>query len=461
MSFSAFSELAALPFFDRGFFEQTPNWVSLWEEWATEGPAVLLESSGQPDEANRWLILAGYPTNEFFEKNGKLQFSHPLETESNLKDVWDVLNKIGSNLPDYLPAPFSFSQAWFGILSYELGKQIVLPKRTRINQTKMIPEFYFFKPGRVIAYDRISKEYFRFGTGFADVNRKIVLNKSFFKVESIRPQMIFEDYRQMVLKVKNYIFNGDIYQANLAQSFQTQWEGNAGSLYRVLREINPGPFMGIFKAGDFTVVSSSPERLVSGQGDWIETRPIAGTRPRGKDETEDLQLRWELKTNAKEQAEHLMLVDLARNDLGKIAKYGTVEVRRFADVESYSKVHHLVSWVRARRKSSASVAEVLKSLFPGGTITGCPKIRCMEIIEELEPRPRDFSTGSAGYVAPGPCFDFNILIRSFTLLSNGVLDFFAGAGIVADSDSEREYMETLHKVEALAQALGTSFLKKR
>jgi anthranilate synthase component 1 len=155
-----------------------------------------------------------------------------------------------------------------------------------------------------------------------------------------------------------------------------------------------------------------------------------------------------------------MLVDLARNDLGKIARYGTVEVSRYADVESYSKVHHLVSRVKARRKSSISVAEVLKSLFPGGTITGCPKIRCMEIIEELEARPRGFYTGSMGYVAPGPCFDFNILIRSFTLLSNGILDFYAGAGIVADSDPEREYMETLHKVEALAQALGTSFLKK-
>jgi anthranilate/para-aminobenzoate synthase component I len=461
MSLSAFSSRPLLPLFDRGYFDKTPDWVSLWEEWATQGPAVLLESAGFADEANRWQILAGYPEIEFFERDGKFQSSTGSEMELDSMDVFSFLNKIGSNLSDYLPAPFSFSQAWFGILSYEFGKTGVLSGGKR-KQTgnRSVPDFYFFKPGRVVAYDRNSKEYFRFGTGFGDQDWKGKQNSGPFNVGSIRPQMTFEDYQRMVQKAKSYIADGDIYQANLAQSFQTQWNGNVGSLYRTLREINPGPFMGIFKAGDFTVVSSSPERLVSGQGDWIETRPIAGTRPRGKDAVEDLQFLWELKTNPKEQAEHLMLVDLARNDLGKIARYGTVEVSRYADVESYSKVHHLVSRVKARRKSSISVAEVLKSLFPGGTITGCPKIRCMEIIEELEARPRGFYTGSMGYVAPGPCFDFNILIRSFTLLSNGILDFYAGAGIVADSDPEREYMETLHKVEALAQALGTSFLKK-
>jgi anthranilate synthase component 1 len=153
-----------------------------------------------------------------------------------------------------------------------------------------------------------------------------------------------------------------------------------------------------------------------------------------------------------------MLVDLARNDLGRVSRYGTVEVKRFAEVEKYAKVQHLVSTVQSQRKGTATLSAILRSLFPGGTITGCPKIRCMEIIRELENRPRGFYTGSMGYLAPGPCFDLNILIRSFTLFRDGWLDFYAGAGIVADSDPQKEYRETLYKVEALAQALGTTLI---
>lgn len=216
--------------------------------------------------------------------------------------------------------------------------------------------------------------------------------------------------------------------------------------------------MGLFKGKNFIVVSSSPERLVTGQGDWLETRPIAGTRPRGHDSMSDLQLKWDLNENDKEQAEHLMLVDLARNDIGRISDFGSVEVKSYADVESYSTVHHLVSTIQARRRNSINMSDVFKAMFPGGTITGCPKIRSIEIIEELEKRNRGFYTGSMGYLGPGPSFDFNILIRSFTLLNNGELDFSAGAGIVADSDAKKEYMETLYKVEALAKALRTSLV---
>ncbi len=309
-----------------------------------------------------------------------------------------------------------------------------------------------------MAVNRRSKEYFLFGREAFEPFKEAPRPRTPFKVWSLQAQWGLADYQTGVQKAQAYIRAGDVYQANLAQSFQARWQGNPGSLYRALREINPGPFMGIFQGRGFTVVSSSPERLGSGRGDHLETRPIAGTRPRGKDETQDLQLKAELKTNPKEQAEHLMLVDLARNDLGRVSRYGTIEVKRYADVESYARVHHLVSTVQARRRDSATLSDILKSLFPGGTITGCPKIRCMEIIHELEGGPRGFYTGSMGYLAPGPCFDLNILIRSFTLLPNGLLEFHAGAGIVADSDSRKEYMETLYKVEALAQALGTSLI---
>ncbi|HET9870225.1 MAG TPA: anthranilate synthase component I family protein, partial [bacterium] len=232
-------------------------------------------------------------------------------------------------------------------------------------------------------------------------------------------------------------------------------EGEPLSLYRILREVNPGPFMGLLAAPSFTLVSSSPERLVRGRGGLLETRPIAGTRPRGKDPEEDLRLKQELRSHPKELAEHLMLVDLMRNDLGRVARYGTVEVADYARVESYAKVHHLVSTVTARARDDARFSHIFRSVFPGGTITGCPKVRCLQVIDELEREPRHFYTGSLGYLAPGGLFDLNILIRSFTLWPGGEMEFFAGAGIVADSDPDREYAETLHKVEALAQALGT------
>ncbi len=442
-----------------GRLEKSVDWVGLWESWATLGPAIFLESAGMPGEASEWLILAGLPEKEYFESGENYWLADNSGLHKAQFDFWDFANLIENSRTGFMPMPFSLSFAWFGILSYEFGVRTQLGKKQKLSgYSKPVPDFYFFKPSRLIAVNRRSKEYFLFGREFFNPFHEVSRFRIPFNVQDIQSRWSLEDYRVKVQEAQAYIQEGDIYQANLAQSFQTRWEGNAGSLYRILREMNPGPFMGIFKGRNFTIVSSSPERLVSGLGNRIETRPIAGTRPRGRDETQDLQLQVELKTNSKERAEHLMLVDLARNDLGRVARYGTVEVKRYSEVESYAKVHHLVSTVQAQRRESATLSDILKALFPGGTITGCPKIRCMEIIHELEERPRGFYTGSMGYVAPGLCFDLNILIRSFTLYPNGWLEFHAGAGIVADSDPEKEYLETLYKVEALAQALGTSVM---
>ncbi len=443
----------------QGVLEKSLDWVGLWESWSAAGASVLLESAGIPGEANEWLILAGIPEKEYFESGEKFWLADDLGFHPASFNFWDFADSIANNSSGFLPMPFCLSSSWFGILSYEFGLLTQLgAKKTTRNLSKTVPDFYFFKPSRLMAVNRRSKEYFLFGRHDFDPFKDGLQLRNSFNVQAIQARGNLEDYRLKVQGAQAYIQSGDVYQVNLAQSFQARWEGNAGSLYRLLREMNPGPFMGIFKGRDFTVVSSSPERLVSGEGNRLETRPIAGTRPRGKDEIQDLQLQIELKTNPKEQAEHLMLVDLARNDLGRVARYGSVEIKRYADIESYAKVHHLVSTVQAQRHESATLSDILKSLFPGGTITGCPKIRCMQIIHELEERPRGFYTGSMGYLAPGPCFDLNILIRSFTLFSNGLLEFHAGAGIVADSDPEREYLETLYKVEAMAQALGVSLM---
>lgn len=467
---------APLPLIKKECLEKPKDWVLLWEALAAKGPAILLESAGQADEVGRWVILAGNPDKEFYEKTGRSWVSGADGIRPAPMGVFEFLDEIGntgsagsagkkqgdqveggSRAPSFSPLPFCLADAWFGIFSYEFGVSIhlKLPALSRPGN-RPVPDFYFFKPKTLLAFDRRTKEIFYFGEDIPEDPDEKIPPRGAFRVDSLKALSGLENYKSMAEKVKEYITRGDIYQANIAQAFQARWEGNAGNLYRLLREMNPGPFMGVFQGRDFTVVSSSPERLVAGQGDWLETRPIAGTRPRGKDDVDDLQMRWELKTNPKEQAEHLMLVDLARNDLGKIAGFGTVEVKDFAGVESYAKVHHLVSIVQARRAAQSGVSEILKSLFPGGTITGCPKVRCMEIIGETESRPRGFYTGSLGYVAAGPSFDLNILIRSFTLFPNGLLEFCAGAGIVADSDPQKEYQETLYKVEALAQALGAS-----
>lgn len=454
-----------LPLTGREVLEKAPDWIGLWEILAGQGPAVFLESGGPAGEASQWHLLAGGLEMEFSGSGGQGRLNRGPGLEPESLAFPEFIDGIGRPETTFAPLPFCLSQAWFGLLSYEFGRPPAAGPRGDAAQEgespsrPPTPEFYFFKPRFAMALHRQSKECFWFGEAPAGLLRPGETRGKHFRVGEVRPGSSREHYETMVRKAKDYISRGDIYQANLAQSFHASWKGNPADLYRVLREVNPGPFMGIFRGRGFTVVSSSPERLAAGSGDWLETRPIAGTRPRSRDEREDLQLQWELKSSPKEQAEHLMLVDLARNDLGRVSRYGTVEVRRYAEVESYARVHHLVSRIEGVRKPAAGFSQILESVFPGGTITGCPKVRCMQVIGELEQKPRGFYTGSMGYVAPGPKFDLNILIRSFTLLDGGPLEFYAGAGIVADSNPAGEYMETLYKVEALAQALGTTLLK--
>ncbi len=435
------------------------DWTSLWQNWAQQGPAVLFESSGPMGDASQWVIVAGGVSQEVLGEQGQCYFISNGEKTVYEPGIWALLDEMGQNQDSFKPFPHGLAQAWFGLFSYEFGHRFVVSGESSVNNTA--PDFYFFKPSQIVVYHRQTKELYQFGEEVLTLDETSKEKQSSFQVGPVEARVSAEKYEANARKAQDYIASGDIYQANLAQSFQASWKGSAASLYGVLREINPGPFMGLFRGPNFTVVSSSPERLIAGQGDWLEARPIAGTRPRGANEIEDLQQKSYLQTNPKEQAEHLMLVDLARNDVGRVSDYGTVEVKRYADVESYARVHHLVSTVQGRKKKTAGVSDVLKAIFPAGTITGCPKIRCMEIIQELEQQPRGFYTGSMGYVGPGPVFDFNILIRTFTLWDNGLLDFYAGAGIVADSDPQKEYMETLYKVEALAQALGTTLLKKQ
>jgi aminodeoxychorismate synthase component I len=277
------------------------------------------------------------------------------------------------------------------------------------------------------------------------------------------PQQTREAYLDRVRKAQAYIASGDIYQANLSHRFAVDIPAHyrAGperaryehALYRQLRAVNPSPFSGLLRFENLSLISCSPERLVRLRGRRAETRPIAGTRPRGWDAETDRRLVGELLASPKERAEHVMLVDLERNDLGRVCEFGSVNVDEFMAIEQYSHVSHIVSNVCGVLRPDASSFDLIRATFPGGTVTGVPKIRCMEIIEELEPVRRGPYTGSFGYIGWNGDLDLNIVIR--TLVLTGTTGYLqVGAGIVADSDPAKEYEETLHKAEAFFRSFG-------
>jgi anthranilate synthase component 1 len=263
-----------------------------------------------------------------------------------------------------------------------------------------------------------------------------------------------EAYLERVRRAQDYIRAGDIYQANLSRHWRAHVDEDfsAAALYRSLRQSNPAPFAAFAQSGDFSILSSSPERLLRIRGRRVDTRPIAGTHPRGATAEEDRALKQALVSHPKERAEHVMLIDLARNDLGRVCEGGSVRVDEYMALETYTHVHHIVSNVTGELRADVSPVDALRAVFPGGTITGCPKVRCMQIIAELEDSPRGPYTGSLGYLNHDGSGDFNILIRTMSLMG-GELEFRAGAGIVADSNPERELAESRAKARGLLLAL--------
>ena len=276
-------------------------------------------------------------------------------------------------------------------------------------------------------------------------------NTSLTKLTEDEPQKFINAVEQ----IHEYILDGDVFQVNLSRGWQGEFDQsvNTMGLYRSLRKSNPAPFAGLVRWGGHTLMSSSPERLAHVSRGEVQSRPIAGTHPRGSDSDSDRALSKELLAHPKERAEHIMLIDLERNDLGRVCETGTVEVDELMVVETYEHVHHIVSNVRGVLRSGVTPVDVIRAVFPGGTITGCPKVRCMEIIAELEQSGRSFYTGSFGYLGLDGSMDLNILIRSM-LLHDKQICFRTGAGIVADSDPDTEVLETRHKARGLLRALG-------
>lgn len=270
---------------------------------------------------------------------------------------------------------------------------------------------------------------------------------------SISSNMTREYYNHAFKKVKQYILEGDCYQVNLAQRFTTDVDGDPWSAYKVLRKINPSPFSAYMNYSDFQVLSNSPERFLSVREGIVKTSPIKGTRPRSPDLYDDKRLAQELAVSKKDRAENLMIVDLLRNDISKNCALGSVQVQKLFDIESFPNVHHMVSTITGKLRTGRTAVDLLRGCFPGGSITGAPKVRSMEVIEELEPHRRGIYCGSIGYIGFNGNMDINIAIRTILHQRNRVY-FYAGGGIVSDSDVDAEYQETFDKASAIMNLLG-------
>jgi anthranilate synthase component 1 len=357
-------------------------------------------------------------------------------------------------------SPLPFLGGWLLYLGYELAAEIesrlLLPRSADpltalairapaawIRDRATGQAWLVAEPGYERLLDQFEKDVQNLGAS-------PVTSGAAFDLEEDDPAVFLDSVRRAL----EYIAAGDVYQANLSRGWRARATRAVDSvaIYRRLRATNPSPFAALLRHGDFALLSSSPERLVSIRGNTVATRPIAGTRPRGATPEADAALMQSLLGNEKERAEHVMLIDLERNDLGRVCAAGSVRVDEYMSVETYAHVHHIVSNVSGRLRNEVSPVDVIRALFPGGTITGCPKVRCMEIIAELEAVGRGAYTGSIGYLNRDGSCDFNILIRTITA-QGALFKFRAGAGIVADSNPEQELAETRAKAEGLLRAL--------
>ncbi len=358
--------------------------------------------------------------------------------------------------------PWSFAGGWFLYLGYELAAEIEpvvdFPSASDgfpVAFASRCPAVIYTRPEQPsLLYLQAENEILLEEMRCELLNLRVAPDAGLTQLSELLPDEP-QDFKDAVEQIHEYILAGDVFQVNLSRGWHGQFDTpvNAAALYQSLRKSNPAPFAGMVRWGRHILMSSSPERLVSIKQGEVQSRPIAGTHPRGKDRLSDLELSREMLAHPKERAEHIMLIDLERNDLGRVCQTGTVEVDELMVVETYEHVHHIVSNVRGRLREEVTPVDVIRAVFPGGTITGCPKVRCMEIIAELEQQGRSFYTGSFGYLGLDGSMDLNILIRSM-LLHDRTISFRTGAGIVADSRPDCEVAETEDKARGLLRALG-------
>jgi para-aminobenzoate synthetase component 1 len=455
--------------------------------------SFFLDSGMDPPKLGRYSFMGSNPFLIMNSNGSEITFIRGDKQESQHGNPFDALTRaLKMYTLDPCPAPVPFLGGAVGYLSYDLCHFIERLPTTAIDDLA-IPESYFAFYDTILAFDHLEGRAYLVATGFPELEESRRLRRARMRLEEMKewlcsalpsepfaspviaisqspersegaakqssPSQIAlksnftpEEYIQAVSKIREYIAAGDVFQVNLSQRFETTLTVPPYELYRRLRQVNPAPFASYLNFDGVTIVSASPERFLKLRGDLVETRPVKGTRPRGQDSIEDEALAQELVHSSKDQAENVMIVDLERNDLGRVCRYGTVRVTELAILETFPTVFHLTSTVVGGLRQDKGVADMLKATFPGGSITGAPKVRAMEIIDELEPTRRSVYTGSIGYLSFSGDLDLNIVIRTF-IVKEGKAYFQVGGGVIYDSDPEAEYQETLDKAKALIQAL--------
>ena len=432
--------------------------------------AMLLLSGGNLD-SSRYSIMGWEPYLVIRAKGRNVEVLFQGERRSFTANPFDILDEAleALRLPGQTPVQPMAAGA-MGFLAYDLKNQLERLPTTAVDDLNL-PEMIWAFQRHIVVHDRWEKRFWHIEVeykppaGGVHVNkppevtleelirsRQLTLPGS-YQVGELRSTFSRDDYIRAVAKAREYIRQGDIYQVNLSQRFSFPFKGDLYQLFLQLFQRNPAPFYAYLNCANFMILSTSMERFLLRQGEYLETRPIKGTRPRGRTPEEDRAMAQELTASAKEDAELSMIVDLLRNDFGRVCLGGSVQVKEHKRLEAYENVYHLVSIVTGRLRPDCRHGEILRATFPGGSITGCPKIRAMEIIDELEPVVRQVYCGSIGYLGLHHNLDLNIAIRT-AIASQDQVHFAVGGGIVYDSEEVSEYEETLHKGMTLFKIIG-------
>jgi len=445
--------------------------------------SFFLDSGMDAHKLGRYSFIGSEPFLVLRTRGDEIAITRGAEESRLTGNPFDLLENLLKTYrldSDSYPVPFVGGAV--GYLSYDLGHFIEQLPSNALDDLEL-PECYLGFYDLILAHDNLQGKTYIVSTGFPELDEAERLERASQRFSQVKemlaeasnpvketplattsasPQPVslkggftHQEYIEAVEKARQYIIAGDIFEVNISQRFEAELPVTPYGLYQRLRQINPAPFAGYLGFDDVSIVSASPERFLRIQGDWVETRPIKGTRPRGMTPEEDEVLAKELLNSIKDRAENMMIVDLERNDLGRVCRFGTVRVTELAILEVYPTVFHLTSTVVGRLREDKNCIDLLKATFPGGSITGAPKIRSMEIIDELEPTRRGAYTGAIGYLGFNGDIDLNITIRTF-IIKEGKAYFQVGGAVVYDSDPESEYQETLHKARALVNALNAT-----
>ncbi|MCF6442086.1 aminodeoxychorismate synthase component I [Pseudoalteromonas luteoviolacea] len=430
--------------------------VEVFEKISTQDHAILLDSSDAAHENSRYDIISFSPAHVLEARNG-LVF---LDGIAQGKSVFEILHQELEQLSPERIETVPFCGGWLGYFGYDLGRYIESLPQNAISDIPL-PDTVVGLYMDALIYDNKQRQWYYVSQPHVDrLNDYLLLIESenttshCFELQSNwRSNMTEQEYQTKFQRIQDYLLSGDCYQINLAQRFSADYHGSPWAAYKKLRQQNRAPFSAFFNLGeDAAIVSVSPERFISVRQKQVETKPIKGTLPRLPDCHLDSEQANKLQNSSKDRAENVMIVDLLRNDLGKVAEPGSVSVPKLFEIESFPAVHHLVSTVTSKLAKGKSAVDQLEAAFPGGSITGAPKIRAMEIIEELEPHRRSAYCGSMGYLSACGDMDTSITIRTL-VCENNKIHCWAGGGIVADSQVDAEYQETYHKVNKILPIL--------